>query len=292
MATDSSPEHGFDISQVVNLAAYPIDRPGSDEYQQAVASARRGLEEDNCACLKQFIAATCLPRLVDEATAVMHEAVYRPQTHNPYFSKTPDGVPANDPRAYRGQRTNGMVPADALDHARLLWKLYRSAALMRFIEDCVETHPLHHYADPLGAMVLSVQQEGQQFEWHFDTNDFAVTILLQEPVAGGVFEYAPDIRSAEDENYEAVAAVLAGQSPRTKSLTIQAGDLQLFRGRHSVHRVTAVAGSRPRIMAVLAFTERPDVFATPERAQQAWGRVHPAQYAAAASAPRPDALLD
>ncbi len=291
MASNSSPAHGFDLAQAVNLDVYPIDRPGSDPYVHAVATARRGLREDNCACLEQFISAECLPSLVKEAAVVMDEAVYRPEIHNPYFSKTPDDVSENDPRAYRGQRTNGMVPADALDHAGLLWQLYQSASLKRFIEDCVEVRPLHHYADPLGSMVLSVQKQGQQFEWHFDTNDFAVTILLQEPEGGGVFEYAPDIRTADDENYEAVAAVLAGRSVRTKSLAIKAGDLQLFRGRHSVHRVTAVVGPRARIMAVLAFTERPNVLATPERSMRAWGRVHPAQYAAA-SAARPDALLD
>lgn len=292
MEADESASAAAVIAQTINLETYPLDDPQSATYAAAVAAARHGLESENCACLRQFISRENLSVLAREAEHVIGQAVYRPEEHNPYFSRKPDDVPDWDPRAYRGQRTNGMVPADALDPGGLLWRLYQSDMLKRFIEDCIGVHPLYHYADPWGSMVLSVQNEGQQFEWHFDTNDFAVTILLQEPEGGGIFEYAPDVRSADDENYRGVADVLAGRSSITESLTINAGDLHLFKGRHSIHRVTAVEGERPRIMAVLAFTEQADVYATPERAMQAWGKVHPDQRFAAEKRARPDALLD
>ena len=34
-----------------------------------------------------------------------------------------------------------------------------------------------------------------QFTWHFDTNDFAVTVLVQPADEGGIFEFVPQIRS-------------------------------------------------------------------------------------------------
>ena len=42
-----------------------------------------------------------------------------------------------------------------------------------------------------------------------------------------------------------------------KTLAMDVGSLVLFRGRNSMHRVTAVKGSRTRIVVVLAYnTER------------------------------------
>ena len=35
--------------------------------------------------------------------------------------------------------------------------------------------------------------------------------MVQKPKGGGVFEYAPAIRNARSENYDAVAAVMAGE---------------------------------------------------------------------------------
>ncbi len=277
---------------LIDLERYPIDRPASPGYRCAVEEVRAALAAEACAVLSGFLRAEQLALLRREAQSLQGSAVYVAQVHNPYFSAMPAGLSGDDPRCYRGSRTNGMVPAEAFARDGPLWMLYRLLELRRFLQDCLEEERLHCYADPLGAMVLSVQKEGQAFAWHFDTNDFAVTLLLQEPLGGGTFEYAPNIRSAHDECYDAVAEVLAERTAQTKQLTLREGDLQLFRGRHALHRVTAVEGEIARLIAVLGFTKEPDVLATPERAQQAWGRVHPAQLAAAGRRRRADPLID
>ena len=38
---------------------------------------------------------------------------------------------------------------------------------------------------------------GKELNWHFDNSEFAITLLLQAPEAGGVFEYVRDLRDAE-----------------------------------------------------------------------------------------------
>ena len=54
------------------------------------------------------------------------------------------------------------------------------------------------------------------------------------------------------------------------------GDLQIFRGRHSLHRVTRVgAGSPPRHAAIFAYTLEPGVVGRVERTLQLFGRVLP-----------------
>ena len=56
-----------------------------------------------------------------------------------------------------------------------------------------------------------MQAEGE-FAWHFDTNEFTVSILVQAPERGGLFEFAPNIRTPEDGCYRDVAEVIAGDS--------------------------------------------------------------------------------
>jgi hypothetical protein len=47
-------------------------------------------------------------------------------------------------------------------------------------------------------------KDGDQLFWHFDQTDFVVSIALRDAEEGGDFEYAPLIRSHDDERYDAV----------------------------------------------------------------------------------------
>jgi hypothetical protein len=105
-----------------------------------------------------------------------------------------------------------------------------------------------------------------------------------------LFEYAPNLRTAADENYEGVAAVLEGRSDRVESLALQPGDLQIFKGRYSLHRVSPVKGARPRYVGIYSFAEEPGMVAKPERCLQLYGRVLPIHFERAGM--RADTLLD
>jgi hypothetical protein len=133
----------------------------------------------------------------------------------------------------------------------------------------------------------------QQFAWHYDTNDFAVTLLVDEADDGGLFQYAPNIRTAEHEPYAEVADVLLGRSEKVRTLDLRAGDLQIFRGRYSVHQVSRVAAtSRPRHAAIFAYTTDDGVIGRLERTRQLFGRALDVHVAAETSRVRGDALLD
>jgi hypothetical protein len=129
--------------------------------------------------------------------------------------------------------------------------------------------------------------------WHFDTNEFTVSMLTQEPQAGGVFEYCPNIRSAQAENFADVRAVLAGRGGHLiRRLSLRPGDLQLFKGRYSLHRVTSVHGATARHCAIFAYCERRGVVGSVARTRQLFGRVLPEHLAAEGHAVRVDQLLD
>jgi len=139
-------------------------------------------------------------------------------------------------------------------------------------------------------VIINTAQEGPGFPWHFDTNDYTITLAIQMAEEGGAFEYAPNIRSAHDENFAEVTRVLDGTSDRVVSLELAPGDLQIFRGRHSLHRVTPLAGERARHVGIFSYVDEPDMVASPERCRQLYGRVLPIHLERAGH--RQDSLID
>ncbi len=283
---------GFALEAVVDLERYPIDRRGTSAYKAIVQQAQRGLGTEECAYLPGFVQPQAIEAMQAEALSLEANAVYFSQAHNPYFSAVPDHLGERDPRGVMGRKTNGLVPGEAFDRSQLIWNLCRNAAVKGFVEDCLKIEPLYFYDDPYGCLNVSIQRTDEEFAWHFDTNEFTVSILLQRPEAGGLFEFAPNIRTPQDECYGDVYDLVTGATPSPYALDLKPGDLQLFKGRYSVHRVTEVVGAVPRLIALLAYAREPGMYATPERSQQIWGKVHPQQIAAAERRRRADGLLD
>jgi len=116
-----------------------------------------------------------------------------------------------------------------------------------------------------------------------------VTLAIQNAEHGGDFEYAPWLRKG-DENYDEVSRVLDGTSETVKVLKLEPGDLQLFQGRYSLHRVAPLAGSTPRYVAIFSYVDQPDMVGSPERTRQLYGRVLPVHLERAGL--RSDAYLD
>ena len=143
-----------------------------------------------------------------------------------------------------------------------------------FIRDCLQQEAFYRYADPLADVIINMANEGNGFPWHFDTNPFTITLAIQNADHGGAFEYAPNIRR-QHENFGEVSKVLDEQSDRVISIDLEPGDLQLFLGRYSLHRVTPLKGKRPRYVAIFSYVDQPDMVGSPERARQLYGRVLP-----------------
>lgn len=119
-------------------------------------------------------------------------------------------------------------------------------------------------------------------------------MMTQKPDSGGEFEYCPNIRSPAGENYDAVAAVIRGEDGATpKVLELKPGDLQLFKGRYSLHRVTEVGGKRERHTAIFAYSKQPGVVGRLNRTRQLYGRVAESHIEAERQrVERADGLLD
>jgi len=283
-----------DFGYLIDLDTVPVHVPGSPGYRAAVAAACAGLEQEGCAVVRDLVRPEALELLSAEIVARKPATHYSTQNINPYFHTDPDpAYPDGHPVNTFIERSSGFIPGDAWEPGCAVDTLFRAPELARFLADCLGLPDLHCYADPLAGLTANILDPGQQFSWHFDTNEFAVTVLVDAADEGGLFQYAPNIRSAGDEGFDAIGRVLAGEMDGVRTLDLRPGDLQIFRGRFSLHRVTRVAeGSRPRHAAIFAYTEQPGVIGRVTRTRQLFGRVLAGHEAAERARVRGDALID
>ena len=69
--------------------------------------------------------------------------------------------------------------------------------------------------------------------------------------------------------------VLDGTSDAPRSLALEPGDLQIFKGRYALHRVSPVEGQRARYVGIFSFVETPAMVGSVERTRQLYGRALP-----------------
>lgn len=276
------------IAQIIDLKKYPFHENGSNR-SDIVAKVRADLAKDECAVLKGFITPDGVDALRREADNVAHCGYRSFNRTNPYFTKDDPSLPPDDPRRRFFERSNNFISADHFPANGPLRGLYQYSAFGPFIQDCLQEEHFYPYADPLADVIVNMAEEGNGFPWHFDTNNFTVTVAIQNAEQGGQFEYAANIRK-DGENFEEVARVLDGTSERVTSLVLEPGDLQIFRGRYSLHRVAPLSGPTPRYVGIFSYVQEPDMVAAPERCQQLYGRTLPIHHQRAGQ--RADTYLD
>ena len=282
------------IDDLLDYEQYPLDDKSAERYRESVGFARAQLAEDGCAVIPNLLRPTAVTMIGKEIVDRKHTTHFSTSSMNPYFhTKHNPAYPDRHPVNTFIERSSGFIPGDSWDSTLAIDVIFRSDDLTSFLRDCLETDAVHCYADPLAGLTANILDPGQQFAWHFDTNEFAVTALIDEADEGGLFEYVPMTRTPDDESFERIQRVLEGDTTEVKTLDLRAGDLQIFRGRHSLHRVTRVSKeSRPRHSAIFAYTAEPGVIGRVERTRQLFGRVLPAHEEAERLRVRSGALLD
>jgi hypothetical protein len=255
---------------VLNVARYPLHDPGARAH--VIELGRRQLAEDGCAVLPDFVTADAVRRMVGEANAA------RPRTHRrdlmlgAYDHEAPDDLPEDHALRRKSPYTMSVAASDLLPGDGAIQRLYHWDGLTRLIADFLGEPSLYRVADPLLCCTLTYLSKGDQHGWHFDGNDFVVSLLLQAPEAGGAFEYAPNIRSDGDEHYDDVQAVMEERSPLLKRKAVTPGTLMLFCGRRALHRVSPVVGGRERIIALFSYDRAPDMHYSTRTRMNAVGR--------------------
>jgi hypothetical protein len=246
-----------DPAQLVDLERYPLQRPESDAYRRVVSQARQQLRDGGAAELEGFVSPTGVGALVLDANDLAARAHASGGQGTAYLEFPDFSLPADHPRLHFADYAVRAVAYDITPLDSPLRLLYEWDPMKDLIEAVLDRGPIYRYADPFGALNLAVMGEGDQLQWHFDQTDFVVSLAIQSAEGGGDFEVAPRIRSARDEQYDDVAAVLSGDRTRVDTLSMRPGTLLVFEGRYSLHRVSPIEGSRWRHVGLLAYDTEP-----------------------------------
>lgn len=249
-------------ADLIDLDRYPILDLDSAAGSKLVAEVQARMKETVLCALPGFLKASVMPRLAAESEALVPLAYRGPHEASPYFYNYGSdlaSLPEDHPRRRKTPRKLSQVAYDLVPETALVRRLYEWEPLATFLARCLGVPRLWRCADRFQGLNLSVMEEGGCQQWHFDTNESNITLLMQAAEEGGEFEYVPLIRSAENENFDEVKKVLNGDRSRIVRLAQEPGMLVLFRGHHSIHRVAPCRGKRRRLQSILAYNARPGV---------------------------------
>jgi hypothetical protein len=264
--------------ELVDLDAYPLLDPESAARKAAVERARAQLDAIGAAELPGFLSPAGLGAVLSDALATEPRAHRSGGPATAYLEFPDMSLPADHPRRWLGLGAVDAVAWDLFDADSPIRRLYEWDVLAGFIGEMLDRGPIHRYADPLGGLNLASMRPGDELQWHFDQTDFVVSLAIRDAEEGGDFEVVPRIRSAGDERYEKVGDVLfGGDRSGVLTLPMTPGTLLVFEGRHSLHRVSPIAGGTTRLVALFGYDRRPGTMSSDLLKMIRYGRTEPGQ---------------
>lgn len=256
------------LADIVDLDSHPINSPTFAE------TAKQTLNSAGVLVLPGFIRPQALDIMIADSLAKKDRAYFCAQNHSVYLTPHNPDFPDDHPSNRQVVSSKGCICDDDVSTETPLRVLYDDGVFREFVRHVTGEAALHDYADPLSSINVHYAERGQELGWHFDNSSFAITLLIQKPGAGSVFEYVKDLRDADagEMNYDGVGALLDG-TMKPESLTMDPGTLVLFRGRNSIHRVSPNESDITRILAVLAYNAEPGVSLSESARMTFYGRL-------------------
>ena len=242
------------LAGIIDLEACPL----SD--QEFTSSCRQTLADDGVLTLPRFLTTQAINILISEAKLYYADAFHTNTSHNVYLTEPiPD---LGDDHILNRPITSSKacIAMDQIPDQSPLKLIYSSVLFRQFAAVVLGEERLYEYADLLSSINVHYAEEGKELGWHFDNSAFAITLLLQAPESGGIFEYVKDLRDSEggSMNFSGVTDVVEGRR-RPRELDIEPGTLVLFRGRNAIHRVTPTIGQVMRIVVGFTYNEEPGI---------------------------------
>lgn len=256
------------LASIVDFGHAPISDPAFCLKCKQTLDATGALE------LPHFLRPEAVSAIQAEGEKHQHLAFYTVNQHNVFLTEPDPAFAADHPRNRLISSSKGCITDDQIPANSVLRELYSAPEFRSFLCTVLGETGLHAYADPLSSINIHYASEGQELGWHFDNSSFAITLLIQRPASGGVFEYVKDIRETEvgEKNFQAIGSVLNAERPPEK-LEMDPGTLVLFRGRNAMHRVTPTKGDRTRMLVVLAYNTEPGISLSESAQMTFYGRV-------------------
>ena len=177
------------MQRLINLSEYPIKGP-SEKLNNVIDEVRSDLEADGCAVVRGFLSKEGVAELIKETSNVAQHAHHSSALTNAYFTEDDPSLPKSHPKRQFFQRSNAFIPADNFLKSGALRRIFDHEGFDEFIRACLNEpkDKFFRYADPLADAIVNVSLEGNGFPWHFDTNNYTVTLAIQNAAEGGEFE--------------------------------------------------------------------------------------------------------
>ena len=178
------------LHTVIDCERYPL------ADAQLRARSKATLERDGVLLLPGVLKASAVESIHDDALQCAELAYYTQQSHNIYLEPPDPAFSDSHARNRQVQSSKGCITTDQVPDRSALKLLYDAQAFRSFLCAVLDVSALFEYADPLSSINIHYAAAGQELGWHFDNSAFAITLLLQAPLAGGVFEYVQGVRDA------------------------------------------------------------------------------------------------
>jgi len=257
----------IDASDLVSMDRYPLDQLDGSLMKQVIAKARADLDSRQYCVLDNFITEAARTAMAQESISLLPQAYENRSRRTCFLNQM--GVPerpADHPMNVFFDARFNIIAFDLFDPEGPNARLYGWEPIRQMIAAIVGIETLYENEDPYQPSVIMCAGDGDTSPWHFDRgNAFTVTVMLQEPEEGGVFEIAPDIWPDDDTDPGELLEVLHERGgSRVLQVARVPASMVIFRGNRSAHRVTEVKGDRTRLMAVMSYEDRPGVIGRPE----------------------------
>lgn len=260
------------MRRILDLDRYPIDRPDLPEVAALVAACQADLAAKGMFNLDGFVRRDAIERAAAEILPLSAAAAYtHERRHNVYFQKQLPGLPADHPALRQFQTIHHTLCDDQLI-GTIVHDIYEWPPLVQFLARVMRKSELYCMSDPLARVNVMEYRPGEALNWHFDRSQFTTTLLIQAADQGGEFEYCSNLRSEGDPNYEGVGRLLRGEDRNIRVNPLAGGTLNVFEGKNTLHRVSAVRGGRNRLVAVFSYYEKPGVLFSAEERIGFYGR--------------------
>jgi len=255
---------------LVDLEKYPLHLPQSTEYDELIEFCKTQLRKYGSVDLPGFIRAEVLYQMAEQVDNLpSHNRLNIVSAYGAALDDEPTEMnktlPLKNGQAHPARRKFAQdvfaVAGDMIPSSALIRKVYESPMVLRFLAKSQGKEIIYHMDDEFQNINVHYMYDGCTRAWHYDGTDTVITILLQKPIQGGEYEFAPFIRGEKkgDENFEAVAKLFEGSYEKSIVKNADAGTLNLFNGLRSLHRVRTVYGPRKRIIAILSYHTEPNL---------------------------------
>lgn len=153
-----------------------------------------------------------------------------------------------------------VIQYKSIPHESVFHEIYNSELFRRLIAKTLGVGQIFSSSDPSRAITVNILDDGGCLGWHFDAHDVTVTTVTRLSQQGGRFEYlarSRDLVESEDRDLE--IKLDNDDSSSFCSTAREVGDVVVFMGRDTLHRVSEVRGKRHSV--TWSFRLRPETAA-------------------------------